>query len=694
MSQKEIDILKRALVREKQARKSAEKILEEKSRVLYETSLKLEQLLEEKSSQLQGVFENIIDAYVVIDLYGNVLKFNEAATSLFGYDIIKHPINVVELIYKDDYSYAMRSFAKLKDKGFFKNYQARVITKNRKVRWVQINASIVFDKNKKPIAAQGIVRDITNIKKNRELINEQKTQLDAIVQNSSIGIVLTQNGRILTTNESIQKTLGYEKHEFEKLTVKDITFKDDYYKSDKYMAKMDSGESQNFVLHKRYVRKNGSILWAKTNVSSVNDGEGKVKYQVALIEDITKEREKSLVVEMINNITKAILGKIDINEIALEITNNIAEYLDSQDCVIYLVDTRRNILEKIAAYKDNAESKNNISINKVIPIGDGIVGSVARSGIAEIVNDTSKDKRYIVDDKIRFSEITVPIISEGKVIGVIDSEHTSKYYFTNEHLHTLKNIASLVAVQLKSAIYLRERNIAETKNKELLVELEKSNEELHEYAHIVSHDLKSPLRSINALTNWIKEDNKDHFNETTKENFDLLDTTIEKMELLISDILSYSSLGSKSIEKTKIDLNSVIYDLEQILYIPDNISIKVLKKLPMVYGERAKYQQLFQNLLSNAIKFNDKKKGIIEIDYKEMKSFYEFSVKDNGIGISEEHHTKIFKIFHSLKSSKDSTGIGLSIVKKIVDLLKGEIRVDSEIGKGTTFYFTIKKRKR
>ena len=136
MSQDQLDILKRALEREKAARKAAEKILEDKSRELYHTSeelkqsnLQLEKLLHEKSTQLKGVFENIIDAYVVIDLKGNVIKINDAAVDLFGYDIAEEGVNVVNLIYKDDFKYAMQSFYDLTKKGFFTNYRARVYTK-------------------------------------------------------------------------------------------------------------------------------------------------------------------------------------------------------------------------------------------------------------------------------------------------------------------------------------------------------------------------------------------------------------------------------------------------------------------------------------------------------------------------------------------------------------------------------------
>jgi PAS domain S-box-containing protein len=691
MSQDQLDIYKRALHREKQARKDAEKILEEKSRDLYQTSQKLEGLLDEKSNQLQGIFENIVDAYVVLDINGNVLKFNEAANELFGYNIDKESVNVENLIFKEDYEYAMISFAKLLSDGYFKNYEARIYTKSKDVKWVHINASVVRDKDNTIIAAQGIVRDITETKRINEVVEEQKSQLDAIVQNSSLGIMLFQKGNILRANDSIQKTLGYNEEELSKLSVKDITFPEDFRKSQELITKMEASEIDNFFIQKRYNNKNGSVIWAKTNVSAVRDTKGKIKYQVALLEDVTYEREQSVKLDLINNVAKALLGKMDIYEIAWEITNNIAEYLESQDCVIYIVDWDKNTLEQIAAYGNKINKDNEIENKIVLQIGEGIAGSVAKSGNAEIINDTSKNNRYIVDDKNRLSEITVPIISDGKVIGILDAEHSLKNYFTEEHLKTLISIASFVAIQLKSAINLREREKAEFKNALLVKALGKSNNELQEYAHIVSHDLKSPLRSIDALVSWIKEDNKGNLDDTTIRNFELIGTTLEKMEQLISDILIFSSIDNDIENISEVDLNEIIADLKQLLLVPSNLSIKILNKLPTIKGDKTKLQQLFQNLISNAIKFNDKEKGLVEINVKEAESHYEFSVKDNGIGIDKKYHNNIFNIFHSLNKSNESTGIGLSIVKKVVDFYKGEIWLESEPNKGVTFYFTLNK---
>jgi signal transduction histidine kinase len=175
------------------------------------------------------------------------------------------------------------------------------------------------------------------------------------------------------------------------------------------------------------------------------------------------------------------------------------------------------------------------------------------------------------------------------------------------------------------------------------------------------------------------------------QNFDLIGTTLDRMELLISDILTYSSIGSETLNDQEVDLNLLVDDLKEVLYVPDHITITVLNALPTIKGDKTKLQQLYQNLLSNAIKFNDKDHGLIDINVEEKASFYLFSIQDNGVGIDKKYHDKIFKIFHSLTKSRESTGIGLSIVKKIVNLYGGKIWLTSKVNEGTTFYFTLKK---
>ena len=638
---------------------------------------------------LNDVYINLVDAYVLIDLDGNIKKLNKPAVKLLGYEISDH-INVTSIIYKDDYEYAMKAYYSLIEKGSFLNYEARINTKHNGVRLVHINSSIIFDENKNPIGAQGIVRDVTEEREDKVIFDEQKQQLSVIVENSPLGIVLAKSGKILKANNTFRKFIGYTEDELVNKSVREISFPEDVNQSMLLMKKMDSGEIDNFTIVKRYKKKDESLLIAKTKVSVVKDDLGNILYQVAMVEDITNEIHESSMLTAINSLLASIIGKTDIHEIAWEIAKKTIKLFGFEDCVVYILNEKEQVLEQIAAYGPKNPKKHEIINSLKIPLGHGIVGTVGKTGLSEIIPDTSLDTRYIVDDKIRYSEITVPILADGKVIGVIDSEHSTKNYFTPTHLETLINVSNLAATQLKSAISIKKRLKVEKQRNKLLVDLEQSNLELQEYAHIVSHDLKSPLRNISTVANWMREDYKDVLGEEGINNLDLIDTTLEKMENLISGILNYSTI-TNDLERTDVDLNETLIDVINSVYVPNNVSVSIKSKFPIVQANKIRMQQVFQNLIGNAALYIDKEEGLIEVDYKEDPNYYTFSVKDNGMGIDKKYVDKIFQIFQSLTPRKDSTGIGLSLVKKIVSFYGGEIWVDSELGKGSTFYFTILK---
>ena len=576
-------------------------------------------------------------------------------------------------------------------KGESSSYEIKIRNKEGGIRNLLISGAPNYDINGKIIGSIGIHLDTTEVKRKEELVEQIKYELDTIVHNSSMGIVLTNRGRIIKTNVAIQSMLGYTELELRNLSINDLFSPEDYASFKTYIRQINMQDIDSFVFTKRYKKKDGSGIWTKTNVNIVRDKNRKIKHQVVFIEDITSAIEKTFIIDLINNLTKSILDKTDITEIAWEIVNNIAGYLDSDDCVIYLVDNEKEIIEQIAVYGDKLAGKKKIINKLVLAKGKGIVGSVATSGVSEIIKDTSKDPRYIMDQERRFSEIAVPIMSNGKAIGVIDSEHKQKNHYTTEHVKTLESIASLVAIKLRTAISIRERKKVETRNEQLLEKLEKSNNELDEYAHTVSHDLKTPLQSIEALVSWIKSDNIENLDAISLKNISLIEDTLETMNQLITNILKYSIAGTVLYTEESVDLNALLGEIKNVLVIPEKLTITILSNLPMVKGDKTKFQQLFQNLIGNAIKFNKKENGTVEIDCIEKDSFYQFSVKDNGIGIEKKYHDKIFKIFHSLNKNKESTGIGLSIVKKIVNLYDGEIWLESSLNVGSTFYFTLKK---
>ena len=224
-------------------------------------------------------------------------------------------------------------------------------------------------------------------------------------------------------------------------------------------------------------------------------------------------------------------------------------------------------------------------------------------------------------------------------------------------------------------------------------ELSQANEELKEFAHITAHDLKTPLRAIGTLADWLSKDYADKFDEQGKEKVRLLVTRAVHMSALIDDILRYSRVGHDGMEKQRVDFNTVLSEVITGIDPPENIEITVENELPVLMCERTQILQVFQNLLSNAVKYMDKSRGQIIIDCVEQDAFWEFSVTDNGSGIEKRHYERIFKLFQTLSpcDGVENTGIGLSIVKKVVERNGGSVCVKSEVGKGSTFVFTLPK---
>ena len=229
------------------------------------------------------------------------------------------------------------------------------------------------------------------------------------------------------------------------------------------------------------------------------------------------------------------------------------------------------------------------------------------------------------------------------------------------------------------------------KQDQLLENLETKNQALTDYAHMVSHDLKSPLRSINSLVNWIKEDNNEKLNELGQQQFDLVLKNVEKMDALINGILNYSTIDQADLQQYDVDTRYLVEQIIESLVIPDSVEMIVADDLPVIQGDKFRIQQLFQNLIHNAIKSIDTPTGKVQVQVKEIENFWKFEIKDNGRGIPERHHNKIFRIFEKIDNDQFSTGIGLSIAKKVVDHYGGKLSLESTEGQGTSFYFTFPK---
>lgn len=233
------------------------------------------------------------------------------------------------------------------------------------------------------------------------------------------------------------------------------------------------------------------------------------------------------------------------------------------------------------------------------------------------------------------------------------------------------------------------RRTAERERERLIGALARSNQELDQFAYVASHDLKAPLRGIANLSQWIEEDLGENVPPDVLEKMALVRGRVQRLEALIDGILQYSRAGRVRSAIEQVDVDLLVKDVVELLAPPPEVAVTIEPGMPTIRTERTPLQQVFMNLISNAIKYNRRPGARITISSRDAGNMYAFSVTDNGPGIEPEYHDRIFGIFQTLESRDrvEGTGIGLSVVKKIVELNGGSITVRSALGEGATFMF-------
>ncbi|MGB1204233.1 MAG: ATP-binding protein [Chitinophagales bacterium] len=241
-------------------------------------------------------------------------------------------------------------------------------------------------------------------------------------------------------------------------------------------------------------------------------------------------------------------------------------------------------------------------------------------------------------------------------------------------------------ILLGSAIHIqdisRERQLA-IENKALIKELATTRKELDDFAYIISHDLKAPVRAIITLSEWITEDYSEIIGEDGQKQLELLKGRVQRMHAMIEGVLQYSRIGRLTNATSDVPLLLVIEKIIKELAIDEQTTITYPKQMPTLYADSTRIYELFLFLLKNAYEFNDKAHKEIKIDYEKTNKWFICTISDNGKGINERNIKSIFKIFHTLHNKEEHTGMGLTLSKKIVELYKGQIILESIENEGT-----------
>ncbi|MFV7234338.1 PAS domain S-box protein [Flavobacterium sp. ZB4R12] len=377
--------------------------------------------------------------------------------------------------------------------------------------------------------------------------------------------------------------------------------------------------------------------------------------------------------------------------------------------VVGIQGTIQDITDKTLAEQKIQEKAKEINDIKSALDESAIVAITDQKGIFSYVNENfcavskySKEELIGQDQQIistgynsiEFRRDVFVTIANGNIWKgeVMNKAKDGSYYWESATIVPFLNEKGKPYQYVAISSNITKQKLAQENLNNALANLEKKNKELDQYAYIVSHDLKAPLRAINNLSEWIVEDMPE-MPDAVSANFELLRGRIQRMENLINGVLEYSRIGRTEIEKETTDLKKMLNQIIDFVVPIEGFEISIADNMPIIETEKILLQQVFSNLISNSVKYNDKPIGKIECLYESLPDFHQFTVKDNGSGIAEEYHKKVFEVFQTIEArdKKESTGIGLSIVKKIIEEKGGSISIESENDNGTSFVFTLPK---
>lgn len=406
--------------------------------------------------------------------------------------------------------------------------------------------------------------------------------------------------------------------------------------------------------------------------------------------------------EVLHEFTMRQASLRSVDDICWNIAKTAIGELGFVDCVVYLMGESRSHLIQRAAHGDKNPVELEILDPITIPVGAGIVGAVAASGEIEWVSDTRGDKRYILDDSFRCAELAVPILSEGEVIGVLDSEHPEANFFSDEDVKLFSTIAALASTRIDTALALERLEKQAEELMQARKEAEIASEAKSRFLANISHDMRTPLTAILGYSKLLQGGHASQ--EQTSAWQQAIVANSEYMADMVGNVLDLTALesGELRLSSDQIEIRSWAADLESL------VSQRATKKgvaffsivdddaPSVIVSDRAKLTELAMNLLTNSVKYTFT--GSIELRIsaaeKEGSKAVNLRVSDTGIGIDPDMQERIFEPFTRAHDTAnfpniEGTGLGLSIVKQFLDALEGSILVESAHGEGTSISVVI-----
>ena len=663
--------------------------------------IEYERRLHESEKKYRTIVNNLQDGFLRADINDNIIMVSPSTAKMYSFSSSEAMTWIkTKTLFKESEEFDLM-LKELEKTGEVNDFECTALRKDGTSFYISINCQFHYDDQGHIQGIEAFVRDITerkqieaDLEKSRNSLSEAQriANIGSWEWNIETGVVLWSDELYSIYNKdnetykpnlnSFLEFVHPEDHDFVYDQIHKQLYGQEHVKFD-FKVILEDGSTR--------------ILTTLAEITDY-DEKGKPKIIMGTNQDITeiKIAEKEIltgkkVIDSINQVFQESLISKTENEVIMKCLEVAEDLTGSEFGFLGEINKKGRLDDRALSPPgwNKCKTKNASDLLKDMEIVS-YWGRTIKESKSQVVNDPSSDpdSRGLPDGHPPINSfLGVPLNKGEKTIGMIALANKKGGYTQEDK----KNIETLSVAFVE--VLLRKK--AELKINENMKRLAQSNKELEQFAYITSHDLREPLRMITSFLQLLQRRYKDKLDEDANEFIGFAVDGAKRLDNMTNDLLSYSRITSSKRHIQVVDFEQVLAETLQNLKIPieETNAVITYDHLPTMLGDAKLKVQLFQNIIGNALKYRSQKTPEIHISAIKKNDHYLFSIKDNGIGMSQDHLKKIFTIFQRLHTQEEyeGTGIGLAIAQKIVHQQGGKIWAESELGKGTTFYFTIPK---
>jgi PAS domain S-box-containing protein len=592
-------------------------------------------------------FSQSLDLLAIGNFEGYFVRINPAFERLLGFteaEFVSRPF--IDFVHPDDREATLAAAHSLAEGEIVVDFENRCQCKDGSSVWVSWNATPYQQSN----CWYGVGRDITERKQAEVALRESEQKFSAIFnQTFELMGIVSLDGVLLEVNQTALDSIGARREDLAGKLFWEAPWWHTEQLQQQLRDSIDRAGKGEFIRYEaQFPHPSGVTLTTDFSLKPVLDDAGKVWKIVAEARDITERKRAERDLRESQERLQAGIEVAGVGLARFDYETNLVA-LSPEAAVLYgfPADIAFVTREQIhATFHPDERADLEVTIDRVVdPNGTGWF---------------AQDHRVVCPS------------GEVRCLSV-----RKQVFFDSSGAVARPSYAILAAIDI-------------TLRKQAQADLEQRNQDLASFAYVVSHDLKAPLRAVANLSEWIEEDFDGSLSVANQEQMTLLRSRVYKMEATIDGLLDYARVGISVETIESVSIAELLADVIDSIAPPPTFTIELPPELPILSTRRLPLFQVFANLIGNGIRHHHSEAGSIQISIQDRGDCYEFAIADDGPGIDSEHHDRMFKIFQAVNPQKrsDSTGIGLAIVKKIVEAEGGTIWLESELGKGTTFYFT------